>query len=103
MDKAKKGKAKKNAVDESTVLHPNAAGIGVSSKDYVVAVPADRDKEPIRTFGCYTCDLKSIAIWLLTCKIDTVAMESTGVYWKQLFVVLQEHGIEVLLGKSQTC
>ncbi|NOY95247.1 MAG: hypothetical protein GXO81_02505 [Chlorobi bacterium] len=67
--KAKKGKAKKIAINEFTVLYPNAAGIDVSSKDYVIAVPPGRDKEPIKTFGCFTCDLKLIAMWLLSCKM----------------------------------
>ena len=62
MSKSKNGKPKKKKVNEFAVMHPNAAGIDVSSKDHVVAVPSDRDKEPIRTFGCYTCDLKSIAL-----------------------------------------
>src|SRR5680860_1916651 len=95
MSKTEKSKSKKIKINEFTIVYPNAAGIDVSSKEYVIAVPPDRDKEPIKTFGCFTCDLKLIAMWLLACKIDTVAMESTGVYWKQLFVVLQEHGIEV--------
>ena len=101
MSKTEKSKTEKIKINEFTIVYPNAAGIDVSSKDYVIAVPPDRDKEPIKTFGCFTCDLKLIAMWLLACKIDTVAMESTGVYWKQLFVVLQEHGIEVYLVNSR--
>lgn len=97
MVKNKKKKTKKIKINEFSLLHPNAAGIDVSSKDHVVAVPPDRDKEPVRTFGCFSSDLEAIAVWLLSCKIDTVAMESTGIFWKQLFVVLQEHGIEVYL------
>ena len=97
----KKNTKKKVKVNEFTVLHPNAAAVDVSSKDHVVAVPPDRDKQPVRTFGCFTCDLIEIAHWLKTCKIDTVAMESTGIYWRQLFVVLQEHGFEVYLVNSR--
>lgn len=99
--KKKEKEPKKLRVNEFTIMHPNAAGIDISSKDYVVAVPADRSDVPIRTFGCFTCDLEAIALWLLQCKVDTVAMESTGVYWKQLFVVLQEHGLEVFLVNSR--
>ncbi|MCF6352486.1 MAG: IS110 family transposase [Cyclobacteriaceae bacterium] len=101
MSKKKVIKSKKVKINEFTILHPNAAGIDVSSKDHVVALPPDRDKQTVRTFGCFTCDLKAIAIWLLSCNIDTVAMESTGIYWKQLFVVLEEHGIEVYLVNSK--
>ena len=96
-----KGKSGKAGMNEFTVINPNAAGIDISSKDYVVSVPPDRDKKPIRTFDAFTCDLKEIAHWLLACRIDTVAMESTGIYWKQLFVVLQEYGIEVFLVNSR--
>lgn len=96
-----KGKSGKAGMNEFSVINPNAAGIDISSKDYVVSVPPDRDKNPIRTFGAFTCDLKEIAHWLLACRIDTVAMESTGIYWKQLFVVLQEYGIEVYLVNSR--
>lgn len=101
MTKKKTTRTKKVKINEFTILHPNAAGIDVSSKDHVVAVPPERDKEPTRTFGCFSCDLKAVATWLLSCKVDTVAMESTGVYWKQLFVVLEEHGIEVYLVNSK--
>lgn len=96
----KKKKTKKN-FNEFNVINPNAAGIDISSKDYVVSVPKERDKKNIRTFGAFTCDLKKIALWLIACKITSVAMESTGIYWKQLFVVLQEHGLEVFLVNSR--
>lgn len=97
----KKKRTKKHYLNEFNIINPNAGGIDISSKDYVVSVPADRDKQSIRTFGAFTCDLKEIALWLLACKIETVAIESTGVYWKQLFVVLQEHGLEVYLVNSR--
>lgn len=102
MDKStKKKKGKKQNLTEFNLINPNAAGIDISSKDYVVCVPEDRDSDNIRTFGAFTCDLQSIALWLLSCKIKTVAMESTGIYWKQLFVVLQEYGLEVFLVNSR--
>jgi len=102
MDKrTKKKKVKTRKLNEFNVINLNAAGIDISSKDYVVSVPGDRAKENIRTFGAFTCDLKEIALWLLACNISTVAMESTGVYWKQLFMVLQEHGFEVFLVNSR--
>ena len=97
----KSTKKKKQSLNEFSIVNPNAAGIDISSKDYVVSVPEDRDKKNIRQFGAFTCDLQTIALWLISCKIDTVAMESTGVYWKQLFLVLQEHGLEVYLVNSR--
>jgi transposase len=87
-------KGKKN---EFNVINPNAAGIDVSSEDYYVAVPPDRDDKPVRQFGCFTCDLHQIAKWLMKCNIETVAMESTNVYWIQLFLLLQDYGFEVFL------
>ena len=102
MDKSiKKKKGKNQNLNEFNIINPNSAGIDISSKDYVVSVPKDRGVDNIRTFGAFTCDLQSIALWLLSCKIETVAMESTGIYWKQLFVVLQEHGLEVFLVNSR--
>ncbi|MFN8258477.1 MAG: IS110 family transposase [Bacteroidales bacterium] len=79
------------------LLRPNAAGIDVASRIHYVAVPEDRAKEPVRNFGTFTEDLHCIAKWLIECKIDTVAMESTGIYWIQLFLILEEYGFEVFL------
>ncbi len=79
------------------LVNPNAAGIDVGDTMHVVAVPADRDETSVRTFGTMTCDLETIAVWLQECGVDTVAMESTGVYWKPLFSLLVQSGFEVYL------
>jgi transposase len=79
------------------LVHPNAAGIDIGDNFHVVAVPEGRDKERVKTFGSMSCDLTGIAAWLRKCKIDTVAMESTGVYWKPLFGVLIKEGFDVYL------
>jgi transposase len=63
-----------------TITHPNAAGIDIGSASHFVAVPPDRDDEPVREFPSFTVDLNAIADWLTACDVDTVAMESTGVY-----------------------
>jgi transposase len=79
-------------------LHnPDAAGIDISSKEHYVAVPADRCKRPVRRFSSYTEDLYNLAKWLKECKIKTVAMESTGIYWYHLFTILEATGIDVYL------
>ena len=78
-------------------LNLNAAGIDVGAENHYVSVPADRDPRPVRCFGSFTLDLHMIATWLKTCGVDTVAMESTGVYWIPLFEVLEDAGFEVLL------
>ncbi len=51
----------------------------------------------MRCFGPYTRDLEALADWLLACQVDTVAMESTGLYWLPLYEVLEARGLEVYL------
>ena len=68
-----------------TITHPNAADVDIGSAAHFVAVPPDRDDEPVREFPSFTVDLNAIADWLTACRVDTVAMESTGVYWIPLF------------------
>ena len=73
------------AVDELTILHANASGIDIGMEESWVSVRADRDAEPLRCFGMNTPDLNALADWLKTCGVETVAMESTGVYWIPVF------------------
>ena len=80
-----------------SLTHPNAAGIDIGSASHFVAVPPDRDDEPVREFPSFTRDLHLLADWLDACSIDTVAMESTGVYWIPLFELLESRGFTVLL------
>ena len=80
-----------------TITHPNAAGIDIGSASHFVAVPPERDDDPVREFPSFTVDLHAIADWLKACRVDTVAMESTGVYWIPLFEVLESRGFTVLL------
>ena len=80
-----------------TITHPNAAGIDIGSASHFVAVPPDRDDEPVREFPSFTVDLNAMADWLTACGVDTVAMESTGVYWIPLFELLESRGFTVLL------
>src|SRR3990167_1323059 len=80
-----------------TITHPHAAGIDIGSASHFVAVPPDRDDEPVREFPSFTVDLKALADWLTACGVDTVAMESTGVYWIPLYELLESRGFTVLL------
>lgn len=75
----------------------DAAGIDVGSSSHYVAVPEGRDEESVREFRSFTADLSRLADWLEGCGVDTVAMESTGVYWIPLYEVLEERGFEVIL------
>lgn len=79
------------------VTHPKAAGIDVGNQEHWVAVPPGLDPEPVRSFGCFTKDLQELADWLVRCGIETVAMQSTGVYWIALYDILSERGIRVFL------
>ena len=62
------------------IVHPDAAGIDIGSDRHWVAVPPDRDEQPVRSFRSFMRDLHAVARWLRDCGIRTVAMESTGVY-----------------------
>jgi len=75
------------------ILYPNAAGIDIASREHYVAINPEADEHPIRAFGCFTEDLYAIANWLLQCKVDTVAMEATGIYWVSLYLILEEAGL----------
>lgn len=79
------------------IIHPNAAGIDVGSEEHWVAVPEDRDEQPVRSFKCFTADLNAMADWLKKCHIQTAVMESTGVYWIPLYQILEKQGFEVKL------
>jgi transposase len=80
-----------------TLTHPNAAGVDIGSASHYVAVPPDRDDDPVREFPSFTSDLHRLADWLQACGVDTVAMESTGVYWIPLYELLESRGFTVLL------
>ena len=79
------------------VINPDSAGIDVGSEENWVAVPSNRDGTLVRRFGCFTSDIHSMADWLSECSIQTIAMESTGVYWIPLFDILESRGFEVIL------
>ena len=79
------------------VINPDAAGIDVHSDMHMVCVPADRDANPVRQFGANTADLQEIVAWLKQCRVRTIALESTGVYWIALFELLEAEGFEVYL------
>lgn len=78
-------------------MNQNAAGIDVGAAEMWVSVPASRDAKPVQRFDAFTRDLYALADWLKQCRIETVAMESTGVYWIPLFQILEERGFEVVL------
>jgi transposase len=82
---------------DDEVVFPNAAGIDVGASSHWVAVPRHSTDDPVREFGAMTGDLNAMADWLLGCGVDTVALESTGVYWIPVYDVLEQRGLTVRL------
>jgi transposase len=78
-------------------INPNAAGLDCGAAEHVVAVPPDRDPNPVQTFSTFTGDLHRLADWLLACRITDVALEATGVYWIPVFEILEARGLKVSL------
>src|ERR1700730_9453655 len=79
------------------IVHPDAAGIDIGNETHYVAVPPTRDSQPVRRFGCTIAEVKAMADWLKQCRIRTIAMQSTGVYWIAVFDILEAAGLEVYL------
>jgi transposase len=90
-------KSRRKSVTIIPRVDPDAAGADIGAREIVVCVPADRDDQPVRTFATFTQDLHDLANWLVACRIKTIAMESTGMYWIPLFQILEARGIDVRL------
>ena len=82
---------------DDEMVFPNAAGIDIGASSHWVAVPRHLAEESVREFGAMTDDLNALADWLLACGVDTVALESTGVYWIPVYEVLERRGLKVWL------
>lgn len=78
-------------------VNAHAAGIDVGSASHWAAVDPSLGDETVREFGSYTEDLRALADWLVSRDVQTVAMESTGVFWVPLYEVLRDRGLEVFL------
>lgn len=87
--------AKVQAPIEFTVLNPHAGGIDVGSRSHWVSTGCGEGQS--KEFGVFTKDLHSLCQWVKAQGVNTIAMESTGFYWKQLFVMLQSYDVEVYL------
>ena len=74
-----------------------AAGVDIGAHEIVACVPDGEDQQIVRTFGTYTADLQTLADWFVDHGIQTVAMESTGVYWIPLFEELEARGLQCCL------
>jgi transposase len=77
------------------IVNSNAAGIDVGSRSHFVAV--GQSEENVKEFGVFNEDLFSMVLWLEENQIKTIAMESTGTYWQNLYAVLIAKGFHVIL------
>lgn len=84
-----------------TLINPNAAGIDVGDTEMVVAVSPQATEQNVRTFGAFTCDYEQIIDWLNQCQVTHVALESTGVYWVQLYLMLLKANFDVILANAK--
>lgn len=91
----KKQKEKRNAYLKQ--INKDAAAIDIGSKEHYVAVPEDRDENPVRSFKCFTPDLHKMAKWLKNCGVKTIAMESTGSYWIPVYQILEKYNFDLKL------
>jgi transposase len=88
---------KKKVQTQPVTFQPDSAGIDIGAIELFVAVPPDRAEQSVRSFGTFTEDLHALADWLAQCRIKTIAMESTGVYWIPVFQILEARGFAVCL------
>jgi len=95
--KKTKAKTKSQATQALREQEPNAAGIDLGAEEIWVAVPAERDQNPVRRFEAFTQDLMAIVQWLIGCGVRSVAMEATGLYWIPLYQLLEDAGLKVCL------
>jgi transposase len=93
----RKGKRKGMCMDDRPLLEQNAAGVDIGAREIFVAVPPDRDENPVQVFLTFTEDLQRLGEWLIKCGITTAAMESTGVYWIPLYEILEKYGVKPCL------
>jgi len=102
MDKSSKKKSGVKKITQFEIIRHQVAGVDVSDNaGMIVAYPLNGHEIAIEEFECYTCDLRRLSSRLKEYRIESVAMEATGVYWIPLFLLLQEDGFEVYLVNSK--
>jgi len=96
----KKEEVKKGVVKMGTglpVFNHHAAGIDIGDTLHCVAINDGNGGQEVKTTSAFTCDLHEIVDYLKSNGITTAAMESTGVYWLPLYIMLEDAGIEPYL------
>ena len=84
---------------EMEVINPRCAGIDVGSRSHFVAI--GQGLNDVKEFGVYAEDLRDICLWLKDNCITSVAMESTGPYWQNLYAELSKYGFELVLANGK--
>jgi transposase len=82
-------------------VNRHAAGVDIGAHEIMACVPDGDAQQLVRAFGTYTADLDALADWCVDHGIQTVAMESTGVYWIPLFETLESRGVQCCLISAQ--
>ena len=100
--KCKKGMEEVRPFEGMSKVNQNAAGVDIGATEIVACVSWGEDVQLVKAFGNYTVDLQAIGKWFHEHQIQTVAMESTGVYWIPLFEELERQGFECLLISSRS-
>ena len=90
-------KRKNKNVKQMRILHPHAAGIDIGAKEIYIAIPEECTDKSVRRFDCFTDDLHEAAKWMKSHGIDSIAMESTGVYWIPIYQIFESYGFEQFL------
>lgn len=88
-------KTRPTKMEAIAVVNAHAAGIDVGSTSFYVAIGQEPDQ--VREFGCYTSQIHALCQWLKQNLVTTVALESTGSYWKPLFIQLQDYKLNPIL------
>jgi len=84
---------------ELDIINFNCAGIDVGSRSHFVAI--GQDLSDVKEFGVYAEDLEAICLWLKENDITSVAMESTGSYWQNLYAELAKNGFDLVLANGK--
>lgn len=96
--RSKKKRSRKGmCLADRPTVEASAAGVDIGAREIYVAVPPDRDENPVQVFGTFTEELNRAGDWLERCGVRTVAMESTGVYWIPLYEILDKRGLKPCL------
>lgn len=100
---ARKERARTKNPKALNPVRPMVAGIDIGGTEHWVCGPERGDSEPnVRVFGATTPELSKMAAWLCELGVESVAMESTYVYWIPVFEVLEAAGLEVVLVNART-